>query len=135
MEEMVSYSDSEIVEMIENSIVLVLDGESASNLKKKKDKKKEILIYMILKSWLKMQNKGQWKLRIKGPTTLASLWFHNNSISVFAIWINRLMQVENIKTFHDQLPLYLLYFSSWSHLYWKIWSSWMIFFVFMVTLF
>lgn len=83
MEEMVSHSDSEIVEMIENSIVMVLDGESASNLKKKKDKKKEILIYMILKSWLKMQNKGQWKLRIKGPTTLASLWFHNNSISVF----------------------------------------------------
>lgn len=38
MEEMTHRNDSEIVEMMENSTVMDLEGESASSVKKKKDK-------------------------------------------------------------------------------------------------
>ncbi|KAK6780385.1 hypothetical protein RDI58_022569 [Solanum bulbocastanum] len=49
MKEMAHCNDSEIIEMMENSIVMDLEGESALSVKKKKTRKK-ILISMIVKS-------------------------------------------------------------------------------------
>ncbi|MCD7466046.1 hypothetical protein HAX54_002378 [Datura stramonium] len=107
MERMVAYNDSEIIEMMENSTVMEMEEESTFTVKELEEQSALIVEKMKDMEAESMENSRDKEIKVKNKGTN---YFNFNRICIVcmlmcvAIWMNMLMQVENLKTFHDQLP-------------------------------
>ncbi|KAK6782026.1 hypothetical protein RDI58_019822 [Solanum bulbocastanum] len=104
MKEMAHCNDSEIIEMMENSIVTDLEGESALSVKKKKDKEEDFDFHDC-EELIKNATKKSMEVKKKGTNYSNFIrTFIMFLLICFAILINWLMKVEDLKTCHEQLP-------------------------------
>ncbi|KAK4706745.1 hypothetical protein R3W88_033709 [Solanum pinnatisectum] len=79
MKEMAHYNDSEIVEMMKNSIVMDLEGESALSVKKKKDKEEDFDFHDC-EEFIKNAAEKSMEVKKKGTS-------YSNFIRIFIILV------------------------------------------------
>ncbi|KAL3356706.1 hypothetical protein AABB24_017391 [Solanum stoloniferum] len=94
MKEMAHCNDSEIVEMMKNSIVMDLEGESALSVKKKKNKEEDFDFHDCEEL---IKNAAEKSMEVKKKGTNYSNFikiFIMFLLMCFAIWINWLMQLK-----------------------------------------